>query len=182
MGFLFHIFASGKSADQTFQSLVHPHLDLLFRMAYHWTQNQDDAEDLVQDVLIKVVNRVDEMAAVDKLGPWLIKILYNRHVDLFRSRSRSPVDMADDVDDHGILTSEPEESLAHHEAADLQTQLNNALLQLSPVQRDIVLMHDVEGYTALEVAEIMEISVGTVKSRLHRAREKLKSILSDGTF
>ena len=151
-------------------------------MAYHLTQQQADAEDLVQDVLIKVVNRVDEMQAIDKLGPWLVKVLYHRHIDLFRNRRRAPTEDAEDIDNYDLPLLPTDTNPSHTELVALQNQLNQALLSLPAYQRDIVLMHDVEGYTALELAEILELNVGTVKSRLHRAREKLKSLLDPGTF
>jgi RNA polymerase sigma-70 factor (ECF subfamily) len=64
----------------------------------------------------------------------------------------------------------------------VQEALLKALPLLDEGQRDVILLHDMEGYTALEVSEILDINVGTVKSRLHRARNHLKKILSPGTF
>ncbi len=176
MAFLTRLFRPSAKGEEVFSQLIGPHISSLHRMAWHWTRNQQDAEDLVQDVLIRVVNRTDEMARIEKLRPWLLRIMYNRYVDLFRSRGRSPLHNAEEFDEFSSVTDDqhnnPEYELAEHQ------QLAAALQQLNPDQRDVVLLHDVEGYTALEVAETLDISVGTVKSRLHRSREKLKEFLT----
>nr|WP_277987223.1 RNA polymerase sigma factor [Microbulbifer salipaludis] len=163
--------------------MVRPHLRLMHRMAYRWTQERADAEDLVQDVLTHLFPRVDELATVQKLGPWLIKVLYRRYVDLYRRRARSPVDeTAPCVSDDQFFQERLEDERNHYQQLELQRMLNRALFTLDESWRDVVLLHDVEGYTALEVAEILDINVGTVKSRLHRARKKLKSVLEPGTI
>jgi RNA polymerase sigma-70 factor (ECF subfamily) len=181
------LFRSHRGQKSLFQALLRPHIELMYRMAYRWTQSQADAEDLVQDILIRLANRVDEMQQIDNLRPWLIKVLYHRYVDLYRHRKSSPIE--EDVPswqaDDDMLTSRidnarDDQDLIHR--LELQQTLLKALETLDDDQRDTVLLHDVEGYSALEVAEILEINVGTVKSRLHRARARLKIFLSAGTF
>ena len=152
-------------------------------MAYRWTGTQDRAEDLVQDVLVRLASRVEEMEAVEQLRPWLVRILYNRYVDDYRRQRISPIDTrqsgwepeadepAPDPVDQAIDPSEPAEQ------QELRQSLHTALGKLEQEQRDTVLLHDMEGYTAEEVAAIMGTQVGTVKSRLHRARTRLKALL-----
>ncbi|MFI2811929.1 MULTISPECIES: RNA polymerase sigma factor [Microbulbifer] len=171
-----------KRPEDRFTALVRPHLRLLHRMAYRWTQNNDEAEDLVQDILTRLFPRVDELERVDKLGPWLVRVLYRRFVDLYRRNANSPID--DSVEPSGDdalfderLTVESEQL----ERLILQRELNRALSSIDSGWRDVVLLHDVEGYAVLEVAEILDLSVGTVKSRLHRARKKLRLALETGT-
>lgn len=150
-------------------------------MAYRWTLSQHDAEDLVQDVLVRLATRVAEMEQVGVLKPWLLRVLYHRYVDLYRHHKASPVDdvvtaPGDDGEATDPLDSHPDphDSFRQLEA---RQSIEHALLTLESEQRDVVLLHDLEGYTAEEVAEIMGTSIGTVKSRLHRAREKLKRVL-----
>lgn len=180
---LIQIFRRRAAPGDRFTALVRPHIQLMYRMAYRWTQNQSEAEELVQDVLARLFPRLEELVALDKPGPWLVKVLYHRYVDLYRRRLNSPVDdsvswSSDDAFFQGHLLDERN----HFHQLELKRALNRALEELDDGWRDVVLLHDVEGYSALEVAEILEINVGTVKSRLHRARKKLKAALQLGTI
>lgn len=176
----------GQSKDQ-FKQLLAPHIEVMYRMAYRWTQSQADAEDLVQDVLVRLATRLEEMQAINDLKPWLLKVLYHRFVDLYRSQKVSPLVGADTLSadyDPDSRSETPTDPFANQPAPtnnltqmELRDALLHAIYQLEPDQTDVVLLHDLEGYTAVEVAEIMDTSVGTVKSRLHRAREKLKKLL-----
>lgn len=179
---LIEFFRGRAAKEDRFTALVRPHLRLMHRMACRWTQDRADAEDLVQDVLTRLFPRTEELEAVEKLGPWLVKVLYRRYVDLYRRRANSPIDeTAPCVSDDHFFQERLEDGRNHFQQLELQRLLNRALYTLDESWRDVVLLHDVEGYTALEVAEILDINVGTVKSRLHRARKKLKSVLEPGT-
>ncbi len=154
-------------------------------MAYRWVGTEADAEDIVQDVLIKLIDRVEEMETLEQLRPWLIKCVYRRFVDLHRSQKSSPI-----RSEASMLNQDAEESFSdtHPDFRDEIAQmidsqaLSAALNTLDEKHRDIVLLHDGEGYSTSEVSEIIGESIGTVKSRLHRARIKLKNIIIDGTF
>lgn len=173
-----------KAPEDRFTALVRPHLDAMYRAAWRWTQHREEAEDLVQDVLIKAVGRVDEMERLDRLRPWLVKILYRRFVDLYRRQRRTPIDQEAGWQADGMLFDELLERVGDDTDAIARVEQQRALVrgleQLNDAQRDTVLLHDVEGYAALEVAEILEVSVGTVKSRLHRARGRLREFLDAG--
>ncbi|UHQ54299.1 MULTISPECIES: RNA polymerase sigma factor [Microbulbifer] len=179
---LTRFFHAPRSPEDRFVSLVSPHLRRMYRMAYRWTLNAHEAEDLVQDVLVRLLPRTAELESVERLGPWLVRVLYRRFVDLYRRRCASPIDPSqslDDTDQESRLPGDGGEDLRRTE---MQRALQRALQELDDEWRDIVLLHDMEGYTTIEVADIMDISVGTVKSRLHRARAKLKKSLSPGTL
>ncbi|MFC6634160.1 RNA polymerase sigma factor [Microbulbifer taiwanensis] len=176
---LIQIFQRRRCREDRFVALVSPHIRRMHRMAYRWTASQVEAEDLVQEVLASLVSRVAELEAVEKLGPWLVKVLYRRFVDLYRRRRLSPIDQSVAWGDDEYCEVNSGDDFRQ---LDLRRALERALRLLDEDWRDIVLLHDVEGYTAIEVAEVLEISVGTVKSRLHRARQKLKKILTQGTI
>lgn len=176
-------FSSTGNSRQRYTRLVQPHMTVMYRMAYRWTQNREESEDLVQDVLFKLVGRLDEMEAVDQLRPWLIKILYRRFVDLYRRGTRSPIESEHQWQPDTRLLEEM--AIDEHDRVDQlewQQVLLRGLETLDDDQRDAVLLHDVEGYTALEIADMLEISVGTVKSRVHRGRHKLKQFLQREPF
>ncbi len=178
---------SSKRADQAhFERLLQPHLEQLYRLAYRFTGNSPDAEDLVQDLLIKIYPRREELKQVEKLRPWLARVMYNLFIDHKRRHSRSPVHLAVDNagDEEGggpldQLASEsagPEDETARH--IDL-THLQASLEQLSDDHRLVLMLHDIEGYTLEEMTAIVECPIGTLKSRLHRARARLRDILGD---
>jgi len=186
------IFRSLASPRHRFTALLHPHIDIMYRMAWRWTGSEADAEDIVQDVLIRLADRVEEMEHIDQLRPWLLKILYRRYVDHYRSRQRSPLEYQSDMPSNSdpyedeptgsLLLDQHPDHRDHIHSLQLKRSLQAALEQLDEDQRAVIMLHDVEGYTAVEAAEILNISPGTVKSRLHRARKKMKNILEAGTF
>ena len=167
-----------KDTHIQFEELVRPHLKHLYNLAYRLAGKRDDAEDLMQDLLLKLYPRLHEMQEIDKLGPWLSRILYRQFVDLYRRQQRSPV-----------LNIENEDTLYDTHANDMAgpadvvnseltiKYLNIALQQLNEDQRILIMLHDVEGYTLLELNEMLDTPVGTLKSRLSRARTKLREII-----
>lgn len=187
MSAIIRLFRSKPTEKDRFQSLLRPHIDLMYRMAYRLTESQTEAEDLVQDVLTRLAKRVDEMEQVESLRPWVLRILQNRFVDLYRRQKNSPVDFesaqeedpGEDRPPTGNPLTQAKAPTSDIQRMELQQVLQQALAKLDDAHRDVVIMHDMEGYTAIEVADILNINVGTVKSRLHRARDKLKKWLED---
>jgi RNA polymerase sigma-70 factor (ECF subfamily) len=165
-----------------FEDLVRPQVEYLYRLAWRFTGSVADAEDLVQDVLLKLYPRTQEMLAIQKLRPWLARVLYHQYVDSVRQRARSPVlqlvadgDGEDDpLEKVPTTTDGPEE---HAERSGLRDLILAALRQLNPEQRAVVTMHDVEGYSLEELETMLETPLGTLKSRLHRARQRLRALI-----
>ena len=178
----------GRSQPVDFEDLVRPHVDHLYRLAFRFTGSREDAEDLVQDLLVKLYPRRDELARVERLRPWLTRVLYRQFVDQNRKRGR--LRLLDPAGPDGEEGSDPFDRMAS-EAPDPETEtsatlarkrLETALEQLSRDQRAVVALHDMEGYTLVELAETLEVPTGTLKSRLHRARARLRALLEgEGT-
>ncbi len=187
MSALIRLFRHQRSDKQRFKALLRPHIDLMYRMAWRWTGSESDAEDIVQDVLIRLADRVEQMETIDQLRPWLIKAVYNRYVDVHRSRLRDPVSNDHGADDESgdgesMLLRNHADERDEIGALQLRDSLEKALHELDEPRRSVILLHDAEGYSVQEVSEILEESPGTVKSRLHRARKQLKKFLEAGTF
>ncbi len=172
-----------SQAKDAFAVLLKPHLQRLYRLAYRLTCSVPDAEDLVQDIIVKLYLRRDELTSIRELAPWLGRVLYNHFIDDKRRYARQPLKLVDPsiaVDDQIASDTEP---LAQALNADTAQGLNAALTKLSEEQRVVVLLHDSEGYKLSEIQELTGIPVGTLKSRLHRGRERLRALLKrDGTF
>ena len=172
-----------KKRQQSFTALVRPHLERMYRLAYRLTAHREDAQDLVQDVLLKLYPQLDRLAEIDAIGPWISRIVYHQFID----RQRQYASRRLRVVSHPELSADPDRAQAQQASTeDLAegeftiSRLQAALAQLSDDHRVIMNLHDVEGYTLAEIAEITGVSLGTLKSRRHRARERLQNILAEG--
>ena len=165
------------SEPPAFEALIKPHLHGLYRLAYRLTGSVADAEDLLQDVLIRLYRR-GGLHEIESLQVWLKRVLYNQFVDEARRYARRRLESIGD--------SGPELESAHANGgpeADAvrafdRSALQRALAALSVEQRTVVLMHDAEGYKLIEIQEITGVELGTLKSRLHRGRERLRTLLT----
>src|SRR4029450_704128 len=138
-------------------------------------RNRPDAEDLVQDVLAKLYPRTNEMSQVQDLKPWLMRAVYHQFVDVVRRRSRSPLTLSEpnylEIVDPAL---EPE-----HQAdlGQLSERVRVAVGRLRRDQQLLVGLHLVDGFTLEEVSQMLDVPLGTLKSRLHRTRAELKKAL-----
>ncbi|MDH3616095.1 MAG: RNA polymerase sigma factor [Gammaproteobacteria bacterium] len=172
--------------NDTFERLVRPHFDRLYRLAWRLAGGKADAEDLFQELLIKAYGRLDELVKIDEPGSWLCRVMYNLFIDERRRFARRRLHTVEEGQMAGDgLAGIPgvEDPLLDRERWEKIRALDAALSQLSDEHRIVVLLHDTEGYKLEEIHGITGIPVGTVKSRLHRARVRLREILTqNGTF
>ena len=159
-----------KGKEKSFEAIISPHMNNLFKVAYQYTGTKHDAEDLLQDLLEYLFTKQDELRKVDKIKPWLMRCLYNRFVDLYRKQQRQP--NLEDIDDEKVQPLF--RHFDNHQQKEQNTEIYNAMNKLSADQRAVVTLHDINGYTLPELSEIMDIPLGTLKSNLHRARAALK--------
>ena len=141
--------------------------------SFRLCQSTDDAEELVQLLLTRLFLKLDELEQVESLRPWLTRSLYNLYVDTYRKQQRmlsviSPEELTADVISYDKT---PYENL---ELNQQQQFMLDALQLLNEDQRIVVTLHDAEGYTLIELSEILQAPLGTLKSRLHRARKLLR--------
>jgi len=168
----------GRKPSSSFEELVQPHISYLYRLAYRFCGNQEDAEDLIQDLLIKLYPRRTELEAIEKLRPWLVTSMYRMFVDGTRKKARSPLTLIDDdtafydtmVNDDAM----PDEVLAEDQRIN---KIQSAFNRLSEEHRILLTLHDIEGYRLLELESMLGIPVGTLKSRIHRARARMRDLL-----
>jgi RNA polymerase sigma-70 factor (ECF subfamily) len=175
---------TGDAAE--FERLLRGHVPALYRSAYRWTGAVDRAEDLVQQLLVRLYPRLAELRELDQLRPWALRVMYRIFVDQLRRERSSPVqfgaELAADADqpsgdDEAWLDPAPGPvELADQQV--IQERLLRAWERLGEEHRMVLSMHDIEDYTLPELAQIMEIPLGTLKSRLHRARARLRELLA----
>ena len=172
--------------DIAFEKLVRPHFDRLYRMAWRLTGQKAEAEDLFQELLIKAYGKLDDLVNIDEPGSWLSRVMYNLFIDerrRFKRHRLHTIEEGELVGDGLAGLPGDDNPAVDHERLERMNKLDAALSKLSDEHRQIVLLHDTEGYKMTEIQELTGIPVGTIKSRLHRARARLREILvEDGTF
>ncbi|HEV2993134.1 MAG TPA: sigma-70 family RNA polymerase sigma factor [Acidimicrobiia bacterium] len=174
-------------ADQAqFPELAMPYMDALYSAALRMTRNPADAEDLVQETYLRAYRGFGGFKEGTNLKAWLYKILTNTFINTYRARKRRPEETdLDEAEDFSLYrrlggleaaaadrTPETEVLEAMPEAV-----VKEALESLPEQFRMAVLLADVEGFSYKEIAEIMDVPIGTVMSRLHRGRKQLQSRL-----
>lgn len=180
---------AARRAQARFEELLQPHLDHLYRLAYRFTGAPDRAEDLIQDLLVKIYPRCEELAGLDKPRPWLARVLYRLFIDQRRREIRVPLVLVtespateDDVDAGNpvdwIADSGPGPEMALEMHFDRE-RLLQAWEKLNPDHRALIALFEIEGYTLEELEEMLEVNRGTLKSRLHRARAHLAQLLGN---
>ncbi len=169
------LFKSRNRPAERFEQLISPHINILYRFAYRLCQRNDDAEELVQLLLTRMFLKLNELEDVESLRPWLTRSLYNLYIDTYRKQQRMlSVISSEEIPDNIVSTDK--DPYENAELTQNQQIISSAIQQLNEHQQTVVLLHDAEGYTLLELAEMLQTPIGTLKSRLHRARSQLREI------
>jgi len=163
------------SGVPTWEEIARDHGRFLYTVAYRLTGNSDDAQDLVQDVLLKVRRGLDTYRP-GSLEGWLSRITTNTFLDETRRRRRRPVDGLPDDPDR-VLPPSPGADVASA-AETLPDHVQDALRRLPEEYRAAVVLCDVIGRSYEEIGEILDVPVGTVRSRIHRGRALLRKALT----
>ncbi len=174
---------SNSEKNIIFNSEFMPHLTAMYNFAYKLALDEDDAKDLVQDTYMKAFRFINSFEKGTNAKAWLFKILKNGFINEFRKKSKQP----SKVDYQEVEQTYNSESVDEDFTFDLRSEsvqeligdeITNALNSLSIEFRAIIILCDLEGFTYEELAKILDIPIGTVRSRLHRARFVLKQKLS----
>jgi RNA polymerase sigma-70 factor (ECF subfamily) len=171
---------------QQFEQIVEAHLNGLFGAALRLTRNRTNAEDLLQETFLRAWRSFRTFRTGTNARAWLYRILMNAYIDLYRKATREPEIVDQDDVDEFYLYSKVQESdeyrrAGNPEEAFLQTLMDadvkTALESLPETFRAVVMLADIEGFSYKEIAEILDIPIGTVMSRLHRGRKQLQVAL-----
>lgn len=170
-----------RNNSEIFHNELFPHIEALKTFAYHLTYNEDDANDLVQETYMKAHRFIDKYIEGTNAKAWLFKILKNAYINQYRKKSKQPtrVDFEDVVNFHDSDDRLPGYLDLREELFDkmMGDEVTIAINSLPIDFRTVVLLCDVEGFTYEEIAKIIDIPIGTVRSRLFRARNMLKEKL-----
>ena len=169
---------------EVFEKEIIVHSDSLFSFAYQITGNSDDAHDLVQETLLKAFRFFNSFELGTNAKAWLFQILKNTFINQYRKSSKEPNKVDYDDIQNFYETIKADEVKSKHVIGDafssvLEDELMTAVNQLPDDFRTIIILADIEGYSYEEIAEFIDRPIGTVRSRLHRARKILYSKLYD---
>ncbi|MCL2619448.1 MAG: sigma-70 family RNA polymerase sigma factor [Defluviitaleaceae bacterium] len=169
---------SGNMA--AFEEILIKYEKLIYNLARRTMGNNEDAEDITQEVALKIYRNLKSCRGEELLKAWIARITHNTCMDMLRRNKGKHTDSLEVMEEIGAELVEqsegPEDLLVRKE---LGQHLEVTLAKLPPQYRALIALRDIHGYSYEEVAEILQLPVGTVKSRLFRGRAKLKTILSE---
>ena len=176
-----------EERESFFEREVMQHLDALYRTALRMTRNPQDAEDLVQETMLRAFRFLDRFEPGTNLRAWLFKILTNTYINRYRKASSEPrVDSLDDSEELSLYRYLDNEAASRGGSVEAQVldrfaeqDIKTAIEALPPQYRITVLLADVEGFSYNDIAEITNVKKGTVMSRLFRGRRLLQKALVD---
>lgn len=161
--------AAQKGNKQAFEKLLAPYLPKLYNLAYHLVQHRDDAADAVQETAIKAYRSLGGFREEADLGTWLSRILRNTILDDVKRAVRRHEEATETLPERAEHITEP-----RAEQKELRDLMLGFIGKLSDKLREPVILYDLDGYSYEEISEILDINIGTVKSRLSRGRMALR--------
>lgn len=170
---------------QAYDDLVRRYQERIYATVYHMTSNHEDANDLAQETFIKAYSALKSFKGDSSFYTWVYRIAVNKTINFLKQRknkvSLSLNDLDFNIENDPELVAFVSDKTPRRDIAlaELQEKLNKALQKLSDVHRMVVTLHDVQGLSHEEIANIMDCNVGTVRSRLFYARQQLQAYLSD---
>ena len=173
---------AGDGDKEALEDLFRRYRLVAYRVAYRLLGHEADALDAVQEAFIKALTHLPSFQGRSSFKTWLLRVVSNAALDLGRQRGRREclsLEAAELRENDLSLLLVPDESAAQLDRSELRMMLDQALLTLSDAQRQTFVLHAEAGLSYREVAEVMNISIGTVMSRLFYARQKLRSHLAD---
>lgn len=189
LNFILALLAEPQTPEQKqlyadFEREAVPHMDSLYNFALKMTGDSDDASDLIQETYLKAFRFFDKFEKGTNCKAWLFRIMKNTYINTYRKSAKEP-DKVDyeDVENfyENIKASNTDSAHLEKDIYDnlLDDELSSAITSLPEDFRTVVILADIEGYTYEEIADFIDVPVGTVRSRLHRARKMLFTKLYD---
>jgi len=172
--------------EAAFRELVRRYERPVFSLVYRMVRDRETAEDLAQETFIKVLNAIDTYRPEHKFSSWIFKIANNAAIDHLRRREPDLLSLDGAPDAVSVERQEAtalqvrdqgESPLDELEARELGSHIEQAIAGLRPEYRACILLRHVEGRAYEEIAEILDLPLGTVKTYIHRARAELRSML-----
>ena len=170
--------AAQAGDDEALTALLTGHQERIYRFGLRMCRDPEDARDVMQDTLLAMARGVRDFRGASSLSTWLYTIARSYCVKKRRRSKFAPTDTASIDDEAGALADPARDPAQALEGKEVAAALEDAIAGLEPKYREVLLLRDVEGLSAAEVAAVVEVSVDAVKSRLHRARAAVRAALA----
>ena len=172
-----------KGQLEAYEKLIKKYETKVYSLCYRYSGNYDDANDLAQEAFIKVFNSIDKFKGKSAFSTWLYRVTANVCLDEMRKQKKTPIsiDKPQETEEGEVYFNLPDQKYNPEiiaEKNDLKQLVHKGISKLPKEQRIIIILREMEELSYEEISEVLEISIGTVKSRLNRARKNLKEILS----
>lgn len=154
-----------KSAETNIEKIIEKYSDMVYRLAFSRTKNVEESEDIYQNVFFKMSQKIDKIQSEEHLKAWLIRVTINESNNIFKSayyKNRADLD-----ENLNVSSSE-------------SVGVLNEIFKLDKKDRTIIYLYYYEGYKIVEICEILKMSESSIKTRLFRARNKLKILIEEG--
>ena len=176
--------AASRGDHEAFNEIVQRYEKMIYNIAYQASGNSDDAYDISQEVLIKIFRSLGSFRGDCKLSTWIYRIAMNAVKDYIRLKLKTKTASLIETDDSGderqidipdtSVSANPSDSLERNERVKL---VREAIASLSEDHRNIITLRDIDGYSYEDISEMLGLEIGTVKSRINRARQNIKEYL-----
>ena len=171
-----------KDSESEIQKQFHDHFNLLYSIARRLTDSDEDAEDLLQNLALLLHQKQRLFYQAENPKAYMIKSLNNLYINQWRSIKNQPHYRAEELSADKDISSMADSVENQTHVQQMSNRIESALQAIPKDQRTVLVMHDVEGYSLPEIASMLDIPIGTLKSRLHRARNKIREQLGVQPF
>lgn len=162
-----------KGDKEAFGQIIYPYERLIYNIAYKYMGNSEDAKDIAQDSMLKIYLNIKSCRSLDTFKAWSAKITVNTALDALRARVRKNAEPMEEC--QAPITDQPEHTVIQNEEI---RRVRDAIDKLGEEHRTLIILRDLEGFSYDELAHITGVALGTVKSRLSRARLALRELLN----
>lgn len=181
------VIRSAQEGDiEAFEEIVEQYQSMIYNLSYRMLGNPDDALDASQEVFIKIYKSIDKFKFDSKFSTWVYRITNNYCLDIIRKNKNTAVSIEKDIetDDGHIHREMPDEGISVENSVVRSEKIElvrKAILKLPDEYRTVIVLRDLEGESYTDIASILSLPEGTVKSRINRGRRELKNILERDT-
>ena len=164
-----------EGSHEAFRDLVELHMRRVYDLAYGFVNDHDDAEDIAQEVFVKVYHSIKDFRQESGFSTWVYRIAANTSLDRVKQRKRAVARLVPmDESQLGAVAADP--GMDH---IDTSAHIERALHELPTLQRAVVILRHMEGFSTKQVSGMLKCSEGTVKTHLHRGLKKMRKLLSN---
>lgn len=179
---------ASRGDEDAFEALVARYEKGLYNLAFRMVPDREDAMDIVQEVFLKVHQALPGFRGDSRFSTWVYRVCVNASLDFLRKKQKIQTYSLDEPLNFGesqVAKEVPGDGMSVEDLVEnmsLGHRILSLIQELDPVYKTIIVLCDIQGHTYQEIADILDISVGTVKSRLHRARNMVRRLMSEEQF